>query len=449
MSNHRITLLVLGFASVGCRPSSAPVPASTNSYLHWLGSDTLAAEQFTRAGDRIEGTLVVHLPRTVVTRYVVTLNPTTGRASQLEYNTRLPDGGVVQQGNQQPLQSVSITLGADSAVRRDQRDTVIVTRAAARDAFPYINYSMVFFQLAVSALRAANADTAAYVMYTGGRQTTPVGVALRPPDMYSVSVGGFPYSVVVGNRGVVEIVDGARTTQHFVAKRQGSLDLAALTAAWAQRESSAPRVAALSPRDTVNATVGSAQLWVDYGRPLARGRKSSAPTACWATASGAPARTARHSSARTCRSPLPARRYPRERTRSDRRDPGTLPADLQQTGRSVGHGVNRDQDLTRAPLQSRPARAVGGSLHHRDRRDGRERRRAEAALGHDGARGSIHRGRRRHSLSDATSQLFLPRTHHPRAGGRHGLRVLADLQRGRPVDRLQVSRAWGSWSPSS
>ncbi len=136
MSNHRITLLVLGFASVGCRPSSAPVPASTNSYLHWLGSDTLAAEQFTRAGDRIEGTLVVHLPRTVVTRYVVTLNPTTGRASQLEYNTRLPDGGVVQQGNQQPLQSVSITLGADSAVRRDQRDTVIVTRAAARDAFP-------------------------------------------------------------------------------------------------------------------------------------------------------------------------------------------------------------------------------------------------------------------------------------------------------------------------
>jgi len=29
----------------------------------------------------------------------------------------------------------------------------------------------------------------------------------------------------------------------------------------------------LSPRDTVTATVGPAQLWVDYGRPSARGRR--------------------------------------------------------------------------------------------------------------------------------------------------------------------------------
>ncbi len=275
MSIPRITLLALAFASAGCRPSSAPVPASTNTYLHRLGNDTLAAEQFTRSGDRVEGTLVVHLPRTVVTRYVVTLNPATGRASQLEYNTRLPDGGVVQQGNQSPLRSVSITFGADSAVRRDQRDTVIVTRAAAREAFPYINYSITFFQLAVSTLRAANSDTAAYVMYTGGRQTTPVGVARRSTNTYSVSVGGFAYSVVTDGRGVVQVVDGAHTTQHFEARRQegGTPDVAALAAAWAQRESSVSRAAALSPRDTVNATVGPAQLWVDYGRPTARGRK--------------------------------------------------------------------------------------------------------------------------------------------------------------------------------
>lgn len=276
MSIPRFTLLALALASTACRgTSSGPVPASANTYVHWLGKDTLAVEQFTRSGDRIEGTLVVHLPRTVVTRYAITLNPTTGRASALEYNTRLPDGGVVQQGNQQPLRSVSITFGADSAVRRDQRDTVIVTRAAAREAFPYINYSIAFFQLAVSALRASNTDTAAYVMYTGGRATTPVGVARRSSAMYSVSVGGFPYQVVVGDRGVVEIVDGARTTQHFEAKRQEgrTLDVAALAATWGQRESQATRAVALSPRDTVNAAIGAAQLWVDYGRPTARGRK--------------------------------------------------------------------------------------------------------------------------------------------------------------------------------
>jgi hypothetical protein len=275
MSNIRFALLALAFASVSCRPgSTGPVPASANSYVHLLGNDTLAAEQFTRVGSRVEGTLVVHLPRTIVTRYAITLDSATGRATTLEYNTRLPNGGIVQQGNQAPLRSVSIAFGTDSAVRRDQRDTVIVTRAAAREAFPYINYSVAFFQLAVSALRASKTDTAAYVMYTGGRATTPVGVRSNGSGRYTVSVGGFPYAVSTADRGVVQSVDGARTTQHFVATRQGgTVDVAALAAAWGQREGAAPRAAALSPRDTVTATIGSAQLWVDYGRPTARGRK--------------------------------------------------------------------------------------------------------------------------------------------------------------------------------
>lgn len=275
MSMSRFSLLALALAALGCRTSNAPVPTSaqTNAYLLRLGNDTLAVDQSTRVGDRIEGTLVTHLPRTVVTRYVVTLSPTTGMASLLEFNSRLPDGSLMPAGQQPSLRNATITFTGDSAVRQDQRDTLITTRAAARNAFPYINYAIAFFQLPVSALRAANVDSAAYVIYTGGRTTTAMNVVRKGSNRYSVSIGGFPYDVATDGKGGVQTVDGARTTQHFVATRHSSLDVPGLTAMWAQREAGARPANVLSTRDTTRANVGPAELWVDYGRPTARGRK--------------------------------------------------------------------------------------------------------------------------------------------------------------------------------
>lgn len=272
----RFTLLALAFAS-GCRAAGTPVPVPVSpqprTYLLRLGSDTLAVDQFTVAGDRVEGTLVTHLPRAVVTRYAATLNPATGMVIRIAYHSRLPDGSLLQAGAQPSVREVSIAFAGDSAVARIQRDTVTEVRAAARNAFPYINYSMAFFQLPITALRAANRDSAAYAIYTGGRVTTPMGVTRTGPTSYSVAIGGFPYRVATDADGVVETVDGARTTQHFVATRQGPVDLSGLAAEWGRRDRAAAPVTVLSPRDTTRAAIGAAQLWVDYSRPLARGRR--------------------------------------------------------------------------------------------------------------------------------------------------------------------------------
>lgn len=276
MLTTRFTLLALALAAAGCRASSAPVPTSaqTNAYVLRLGNDTIAVDQSTRVGDRIEGTLVTHLPRTVVTRYVVTVNPTTGMPSLLQYNSRLPDGSMMPApANQQALRNVTITFGPDSVVRQDQRDTLVTTRAAARNAFPYLNYAIAFFQLPVSALRASGSDSAMYAMYTAGRQTSPLAVVRRSTNRYTVIVQGFPYDVTTDGKGVVQSVDGARTTQHFVTYRQNSVDVLGLAAIWADRERAARPAAQLSLRDTTQATIGPAQLWVDYSRPMARGRR--------------------------------------------------------------------------------------------------------------------------------------------------------------------------------
>jgi len=54
--------------------------------------------------------------------------------------------------------------------------------------------------------------------------------------------------------------------------RVDSLDLESIARAWGQREQSAAPAGPPSTRDTVQATVGSAHLWIDYGRPALRGR---------------------------------------------------------------------------------------------------------------------------------------------------------------------------------
>ena len=94
MSTARFALSAAALAVViGCRPSVTPEPASAQrTYVLLLGNDTVAVDQFTVSRDRVEGSIVTHLPRAVVTRYAVTLNPSTGRASQIVYNSRLPDG---------------------------------------------------------------------------------------------------------------------------------------------------------------------------------------------------------------------------------------------------------------------------------------------------------------------------------------------------------------------
>ena len=88
-----------------------------------------------------------------------------------------------------------------------------------------------------------------------------------------MSIGGFPYEVTTDNSGRVQRVDGSRTTQHIVAERQSSVDVAAVANMFAERERQSRAMGILSPRDTVTASIGAAQVWVDYGRPSARGRR--------------------------------------------------------------------------------------------------------------------------------------------------------------------------------
>jgi hypothetical protein len=270
MTHTRFALLALAL-SVACHASGAPSPnaAESGAFVVRLGNDTVGVDQYTRVGNRIEGNFLQRAPRAIVTHYVVTVDAA-GIPSRYEISQRLPDGSVVPNA----ARGSTVTFTGDSAITQIQRDSIITRRVAVRNAFPYINFDVSLFQLPVSALRAVNRDSALYaIVGAGGGAPTPISVVRKGTNRFWVSIAGFPYEVITSDNGLVESVDGARTTQHIYSRRQNSADVAALATMFAERERQSRAMGILSPRDTVNASVGSGKLWVDYGRPSARGRK--------------------------------------------------------------------------------------------------------------------------------------------------------------------------------
>jgi hypothetical protein len=265
MSRPAYAALVFAFQAVGCRPTpSAPAPAESGGFVLTLGNDTLAVEQFTRVGNRIEGQLISRTPRTVVQRYVILLDAA-DRPISFEHQARLADGSLVPSA----ARSSTMAFTADSVTARVQRDTVATIREAARDAFPFINTAVSLYAPAIRALVASGRDSASFVTYNANGQRGALPIARRGPNHYWVYVFGSPQEVRTDDRGRVLSVDASRTTIKFQTRRQPAADIAALVTAFAQRQAAGP----LSPRDTIQATVGSAQLWIDYSRPLTRGRR--------------------------------------------------------------------------------------------------------------------------------------------------------------------------------
>lgn len=357
MSSSRTMWSAVALAVAACRPASAPEPASAQrTYVLRLGNDTVAVDQFTISRGRVDGVIVTHLPRTLVTRYTVTLDPATQRATRVQYNTRLPDGSLLTTGGQANVRQVTIDFAADSAFARIERDTVTTVRAAAANAFPYINYGVAFFQLPVSALRVANRDSASYAIYTGGRVTTPTTVRRTGPNTYAVSIANFAYAVRTNDAGVVQTVDGSGTTQQFVASLQNTpVDVTTLASLWASAERARRSATTLSPRDTTRATIGGAEILVDYSRPLARGRRVWGATGVlndtlWRTGANAATQFRTSVPLTIGGRQVPAGTY----TLWTLAVPGRYQLIINKQTGQWGTQYDRAQDLVRIPVQARP-----------------------------------------------------------------------------------------------
>jgi hypothetical protein len=268
-------LAALSFV-VGCSSGNtvipAPVPLTSTTLLTRLGRDTLAIERYTRTAKKMEGLIVTRLPVARIGRYSVELAPN-AVPTRADYSVRDGDGAALPGG----MQSLSTRFIRDSVIFVGHRTSGDTTSGfAVRGAlFPFVTYSYALYELELARLSATGRDSMRCELVPlaiGTRQAMPSAIRVTGPTTVRIDLGG-PLMLRHDGRGAILSADGSRTTLKVSVERIGfDTDLEAIARAWKAKDQASAPGGQISPRDTVEAAVGPAHLWIDYGRPALRGR---------------------------------------------------------------------------------------------------------------------------------------------------------------------------------
>jgi len=257
---HKIILIIAGLVS-----AISPGAAQRASFVSTLGKDTLSFEQFERTRDSIVGDWVSLYGGIMVHHYVIQLR-SDGSVRRYQLTLHRLSGHVDG--------SVDMQLEGDTAVVRDNRGEE--QRAAVGAVFPTFTTSMGPLDLIVSRARATHADSSltptmsAFGPYRRG--TMPV--VFFSGDSVRFGNPQTPLYARVDADGHLLGMTARATTTRTEVRRVAPFDLASTLAHFPNIPDSVRIVGvpAISPRDTVRATIGDAAITIDYGRPAVRGR---------------------------------------------------------------------------------------------------------------------------------------------------------------------------------
>ena len=266
-------LLVFAAASL---PAQSPTPAYI---VTRLGVDTVAVERYSRTSHRLEGDLLLRYPRAAIYHYVADLAPN-GTIKSMTTTVRRAGA----ESGSAPFRRIVTRFGDTLAVVDVQRNGVPDTAAGARKSFrgraaPMLGVEPTSYGVYEQLLSSARLgrDSAVFALIAGGRGPAPA-IILRRRGADSVSFTstffpGWTEVARVDSRGNIIGVDARATTIKTVAQRVSGLDFDTVVKGWAAAEAAkGGTIGQMSPPDTVNATVGGANITVAYSRPFKRGR---------------------------------------------------------------------------------------------------------------------------------------------------------------------------------
>ena len=270
-------LLVPALATLGAALARATAMAQPQSdrgtFVTRLGVDTIAIETFARSNDRIEGDVAIRNPRTRTIHYVATLgsNGTIARFEMSSVFASAPAGTppVIER-----VSTVTDTTLVTEVRRNGVRDTTASGSATlpVRGAVPFVQSGVAFFEQMVRQLRTSGRDSIEIPQYTfGPNHAFPSFVRRIGRDSVEINVG-VPLLGVVDKHGRLAGLSGRATTVKTETARTPFVDLTSIIDSWAKRERAGNMPGAVSARDTVRAQVGTVDVWLDYGRPMRRGR---------------------------------------------------------------------------------------------------------------------------------------------------------------------------------
>lgn len=255
---------------VGVLFAMTMVVQDSGAFLVRLGTDTLVMEQYTRSASQLRGEYVIRSPRTLHRIYTADLNPdgSIRRYELVTHNISVGPG---------PTESKeSVVFSGDSAFMTTPKGDSTVTQriTVPKGTWPYGFYDYSMLEQMARLARSAGKDSVRFTALTGADQISGGSMRRRGGDtlVYSFDRGYLagvgPFTFTLDRQGHITWLTGKGSTVQIEARRVPSVPLAEATRSFAQRP-----LGQLSPRDTTRASFGSAAVWVDYSRPMKRGRE--------------------------------------------------------------------------------------------------------------------------------------------------------------------------------
>jgi Protein of unknown function (DUF2911) len=249
----------------------------TATFITRLGTDTIAVERFTFDGRVLDGVSVMRSPNVSVHRYRAVFGA--GGVDSLT----LAEGPAGR-----PARTVTTYRYSDDSVqvetRRDSSTRRQSTGVHGRP-LPFAPDVLGPWEVALRGALAAGTGDPQLSLFTGSETISYTVHRLGADSLHlAIENGDFgPLVARMDGAGRLQSLDLRATTDKFLAERVGAIDIDSMTAVFAAREMAGKGLGNLSPRDTARATVGSAHVQIDYGRPMRRGRTIFGNVVPWDT----------------------------------------------------------------------------------------------------------------------------------------------------------------------
>ena len=241
----------------------------SGAFVVRLGTDTVALEQYTHTATQLRGEYVIRTPRSLHRIYTADLNPD-GTVRRWELVTHNIGGGPG------PMETkASVEFSGDAAVMVAPRGDSTVTSklAVPRGTFPFLLAYGLMEHMGRWA-RATGKDSVRFIVLTSANQTSGGYIRKRGGDTLVFMLdegqlaGEGPFTFRLDRKGHLTSLTGKGSTLQIEVQRVASVPMAQATQSFASRP-----LGQLSPRDTARASISGADVSVDYGRPVKRGRE--------------------------------------------------------------------------------------------------------------------------------------------------------------------------------
>lgn len=263
-----INLIFLVLVVLGACQTSTEEGTNNDVYFETkLGDDMLVIEEFNSESGSLEATAVVRSPQTSIRSYNIEFDSDGNLISYSSVSRNGMDTTQIQN-------RMSASWEGDSLVVAFERGDELVERkiASDRDVLPFIDMVHWPFDIALQRAYKSGADTYVQPMFSGRRVSDFEIRKLSEDSMTIKHPSRGIMGVTVDRSGKLLLLDAGQTTRKLKVSRKNNTDMAGLTAAFVQADRDGKSFGGLSGRGEFEGSVYGANIKMDFGQPVKRGR---------------------------------------------------------------------------------------------------------------------------------------------------------------------------------